>query len=51
VPPKSLETALKIVKDAFISAGERDIYTGDWVDIAIITKDGIKTERFTLKKD
>lgn len=50
-PAKSLDQALKIVKDAFISAGERDIYTGDWVDIAIVTKDGIKAERFILKKD
>jgi len=49
--PKSLDEAIKIVKDAFISAGERDIYTGDYVDLAIITRSGIRFERFDLKKD
>lgn len=49
--PKTLDEALKIVKDAFISAGERDIYTGDFVDVAIITKEGTRYDRWTLKKD
>jgi len=49
--PKTLDEALKIVKDAFISAGERDIYTGDYVDLAIITRTGVRYERFDLKKD
>ena len=40
-----------LLKDAFLSGGERDIYTGDAVDIYVITKDGIKTERFELKAD
>ncbi|KAL9647789.1 hypothetical protein ABK040_001349 [Willaertia magna] len=49
--PLTLEQALSIVKDSFTSAGERDIYTGDSVEIAIITKDGIKMEYLELKKD
>ena len=47
----SLEETLDLVKDVYTSAGERDIYTGDTVNIAIITKDGVKVENFELKKD
>ncbi|KFM64925.1 Proteasome subunit beta type-1, partial [Stegodyphus mimosarum] len=39
-PPLSLEKAVAIVKDVFISAAERDIYTGDSVYMNIITKEG-----------
>jgi 20S proteasome subunit beta 6 len=47
----TMEETLNLVKDTFTGAGERDIYTGDSVDIRIITKDGIKKEIFELKKD
>ncbi|KAI8621150.1 hypothetical protein BC830DRAFT_1095475, partial [Chytriomyces sp. MP71] len=46
-----LETVLKIVKDAFNGATERDIYTGDFVEIFVITKDGVTVEKHALKKD
>lgn len=49
--PISLERALAILKDVFISAAERDIYTGDSIDINIITKDGVKKDSFDLRKD
>jgi 20S proteasome subunit beta 6 len=47
----SLEDTIKIVKDVFISAGERDIYVGDHVDIRVITTDGIQQMRFNLRRD
>lgn len=46
-----LSLALQIAKDAFTSATERDIYTGDQAEIWIITKDGARLEIFDLKKD
>ena len=47
----NLEESLALVKDAFYSCCERDIYTGDSVVVYIITKDGAREERFDLKKD
>ncbi|XP_014218883.1 proteasome subunit beta type-1-like [Copidosoma floridanum] len=45
------EKAVAIAKDVFISAAERDIYTGDAITIKIITQDGIETEKFELRRD
>lgn len=47
----ALEPCVELVKDAFASAGERDIYTGDTVQIFKVTKSGVEEERFELKKD
>ena len=47
----SKEETVGLVKDLFTSAAERDIYTGDCVEIQIITKDGVEIERFDLRKD
>jgi len=44
----SLEDTVELVKDAFTSAGERDIFTGDDCEICVITKDGVKIETFPL---
>jgi 20S proteasome subunit beta 6 len=43
--------AVSIIKDSFIAASERDIHTGDSVEILIIDKNGIKSELFELRKD
>lgn len=47
----SAEEAVSICKDVFISAAERDIYTGDSVEIKLIRKEGITVETFKLKND
>ena len=47
----TVEEALDVFKDSFICAGERDIYTGDSVEYAVITEEGITFGRFELRKD
>ena len=47
----SRDKVLSLIKDAFISASERDIYTGDNLVINIISKDGIAVEHFPLRRD
>ncbi|XP_007909636.1 proteasome subunit beta type-1 [Callorhinchus milii] len=47
----SLEEATQLIKDVFISAAERDIYTGDSLKICTITKDGTREDVFPLRKD
>jgi 20S proteasome subunit beta 6 len=51
VVQSSKEIVVGMVKDAFVSAAERDIYCGDGVVINIITKDGIQTDLFALRRD
>ena len=46
-----LEPCLELLKDAYSSAGERDIYTGDTVEFVKITKSGAEVEKFELKMD
>lgn len=46
-----LEPCVELVKDAFTSAGERDIYTGDMVEICKITAKGVEIEKFELRAD
>lgn len=49
--PLTQARALQLVKDVFVSAAERDIYTGDCITVNLITKDGITNEEFRLRKD
>jgi len=45
------EEVVELLKHAFISCTERDIYTGDRLQIMVITASGIETSSFDLKKD
>jgi 20S proteasome subunit beta 6 len=45
------ERAIALVKDVFISAAERDIYSGDQAHIVLIDKDGIHDSFVPLRRD
>ncbi|CAH2063312.1 unnamed protein product [Thlaspi arvense] len=51
ITPLSEHEAVDLVKTVFASATERDIYTGDKLEIMILKADGIKTEVMELRKD
>ncbi|KAH8260587.1 hypothetical protein KR038_008246 [Drosophila bunnanda] len=51
LPPLTKERAVAVASDTFISAAERDIYTGDSVLINVITKDGIEEKVLQLRQD
>jgi len=52
-PKKELtaQETVDLVRDLFTVAAERDIYTGDSVDIHLITTKGIESKNFPLKAD
>lgn len=49
--PLTLDKAVQLVKDVFVSAAERDVYTGDALKICIVTKEGIREENVPLRGD
>uniref|UniRef100_A0AAQ5YMA8 Proteasome subunit beta n=1 Tax=Amphiprion ocellaris TaxID=80972 RepID=A0AAQ5YMA8_AMPOC len=49
--PLTQDKAVQLVKDVFISAAERDVYTGDALRVCIITKEGINEQTIPLRKD
>lgn len=51
VTPLSESEAVDLVKDVFASATERDIYTGDKLEIIIVNAAGIRREYIDLRKD
>eukprot|EP00164_Ancoracysta_twista_P000461 GFYU01000620.1.p1 GENE.GFYU01000620.1~~GFYU01000620.1.p1 ORF type:complete len:230 (-),score=58.92 GFYU01000620.1:238-882(-) len=48
---RTLDQSVAIVKDVFTSACERDIFTGDHVDICVIANGKVSIEKFDLKYD
>ncbi|KAK6920261.1 Proteasome, subunit alpha/beta [Dillenia turbinata] len=51
VTPLTEEEAVDLVKVVFASATERDIYTGDKLEIVILNANGIQCELMDLRKD
>ena len=50
--PLELDRVISIVRDAFTSATERDIYTGDTLQVFIIRKgQPVELQEFPLKRD
>lgn len=49
--PKTKEETVQIVYKAFLAAAERDIYTGDSVEIWVLDKDGLTKQTHPLRKD
>ena len=50
-PPMTIASASELVFNAFRSAAERDIYTGDKLEILVVTKDGVQREWRQLRRD
>ena len=50
-PKMTPESAIDLIELAFKSAAERDIYTGDQLEIIVLTKDGSKTVWRQLRRD
>jgi 20S proteasome subunit beta 6 len=51
LPPLTADEVVEIFKDAFLSVGERDIYTGDNLEIHVLTSTGVTKTLFALKAD
>ena len=49
--PKTRDEVKNLVRDVFAAASERDIYTGDEVEISLIDASGVQTQRFKLRSD
>lgn len=50
-PPLTEEGAVNLIERAFKAAAERDIYTGDKLEIIVLNKEGSKTVWRQLRKD
>ncbi|XP_057807180.1 proteasome subunit beta type-1-like [Salvia miltiorrhiza] len=51
VTPLSEVEAIDLVKTCFVSATERDIYTGDKVEMLVLNASGLRREFMDLRKD
>jgi len=46
-----IDTALRLVKDSFAGAAERQIQIGDTLEIVVVTKEGVNKETYPLRRD
>lgn len=51
IPQLTQQQAVELVKDCFAAATERDIYTGDQVEVFVITDAGVTRELVPLRLD
>lgn len=51
VIPTTKEEVMDLILDSFHSAAERDIYTGDTLEMVIIEPTGVTKKYFQLRKD
>jgi len=49
--PLTLDKTKAVMRDAFRSAAERDIHTGDYMELFTITAQGVNVEKYDLRKD
>ena len=49
--PLSEQEAIDLIKDCFATAAERDIYTGDSVELWIMNAEGVRKEEMALRAD
>ncbi|CAG8533735.1 3486_t:CDS:2 [Paraglomus brasilianum] len=49
--PHTLDQVKAVMRDSFTSATERDIQTGDYLELFIITAQGVDVEKYDLRKD
>ena len=50
-PALTVDKVMTLVKDVFVSAAERDIYTGDGLHIELVSADGITSQSIQLRRD
>lgn len=47
----TLDEAMNLIHDFFVSAAEREIHTGDGIAFKIITKNGVEERTLALRRD
>ena len=50
-PPTDVEVVENVLRDAMHAATERDIYTGDKLEMVTIDKDGVRFEKEQMRRD
>ena len=50
-PPTDAEHVENLLRDAMHAATERDIYTGDFLEVVTIDKDGVRVEKEQMRRD